>query len=117
VSDVQKHDVSDYVIVGGGSTGCTIARRLSEDLRISLTLLEEGSTGWNPYIHLPVTYYKTAKGPLLRRYRYIRSDGPPPLEGATMVQVRVLGRCQAPSWNENMKRSSGVAINNENIVC
>jgi uncharacterized protein YjbJ (UPF0337 family) len=26
-------------------------------------------------------------------------------------------RCQAPSWNENMKRFSGIAINNENIVC
>jgi choline dehydrogenase len=91
VSDVQKHDVSDYVIVGGGSTGCTIAGRLSEDPHISLTLLEEGPTDWNPYIHLPVTYYKTAKGPLLQRYPYVRSDGQPPLEGATMVQARVLG--------------------------
>lgn len=91
MTNATRCDVSDFVIVGGGSTGCTVAGRLSADPRNSVRLFEEGPNDWNPYIHLPVTYYKTAKGPLLRRYPYIRSEGQRPLEGATMVQACVLG--------------------------
>jgi choline dehydrogenase-like flavoprotein len=50
---------ADYVIVGGGSAGCTLAARLSEDPGARVLLIEAGRKDSSPYIHLPVTYYKT----------------------------------------------------------
>ena len=32
----------DYVIVGGGSAGCVLANRLSEDENVSVCLIETG---------------------------------------------------------------------------
>ncbi|TIT85684.1 MAG: GMC family oxidoreductase, partial [Mesorhizobium sp.] len=49
----------DYIVVGGGSTGCVVAARLSEDPDASVFLLEEGPRDFNPYIHIPGAYYKT----------------------------------------------------------
>jgi choline dehydrogenase len=81
----------DFVIIGGGSTGSTLAGRLTDNPDVSVTLIEEGPRDWNPYIHFPVTYYKTAKGPLLKRYAYQRSDAQSQQASPTMVQARVLG--------------------------
>ena len=35
-------EVADYVVVDGGSGGCTVAGRLSEDPHVSVALLEAG---------------------------------------------------------------------------
>ncbi len=43
----------DYIIIGGGSAGCTLAGRLSEDPDVSVVLLEAGSTDSNVLIHCP----------------------------------------------------------------
>src|SRR5580704_15343798 len=44
----------DYVIVGAGSAGCTLASRLTEDKDASVLLLEAGGWDRDPWIHIPL---------------------------------------------------------------
>ena len=43
----------DFVIVGGGSAGCVVANRLSEDPKNSVCLIEAGPKDRSPLIHIP----------------------------------------------------------------
>ena len=44
----------DYIVVGGGSTGCTLAGRLTEDKDTQVTLIEQGPMDRDAWIHFPV---------------------------------------------------------------
>jgi choline dehydrogenase-like flavoprotein len=44
----------DYVIAGGGSAGCTLAARLSEDPSKTVCLIEAGGEGRNLLVRAPV---------------------------------------------------------------
>ncbi|MFO0991422.1 MAG: GMC family oxidoreductase N-terminal domain-containing protein [Hyphomicrobiales bacterium] len=55
----------DYVIAGGGTAGCVMAARLSEMADAKVLLIEAGPRDRDPYIHMPVGFFKMTSGPLV----------------------------------------------------
>lgn len=80
----------DYIIVGGGSSGCVLANRLSESPEIRVLLVEAGPVDRNPYIHMPVGFFKMTGGPLTWGYGTVPQAG---MHSRSIVypQGRVLG--------------------------
>lgn len=48
----------DYIIVGGGSSGCVAAWRLVEEFGARVLLLEAGARRMSPLMHMPAGYMK-----------------------------------------------------------
>ncbi len=51
----MSEEIWDYVIVGGGSAGCVLAARLTENSPARVLVLEAGrwDSSWDLYIHMP----------------------------------------------------------------
>lgn len=81
----------DYVVIGAGSAGCVLANRLSADGKTTVALLEAGGRDLNPWIHVPVGYFKTIHNPVTDWCYQTQAD--PGLNGRSLKWPRgkVLG--------------------------
>jgi choline dehydrogenase len=81
----------DYVIVGAGSAGCTLAARLSENPDRRVLLIEAGGRDWSPYIAIPGLIEAVLTDPKLN-WGYL-GDPDPSLGGRqlTWAAGRVIG--------------------------
>ncbi|KAL0576521.1 hypothetical protein V5O48_005466 [Marasmius crinis-equi] len=63
-TDDSNHNTFDVIVVGGGTAGCALAARLSEDPSISVLLLEAGGSGTSLlFSRIPSAYSKLFKNP------------------------------------------------------
>ncbi|WP_050927873.1 GMC family oxidoreductase [Aestuariivita boseongensis] len=78
----------DYVIVGGGSAGCVMAARLSEDPGISVCLIEAGGSGRDLFIRAPALVAGMISGrPKINNWAF-RTVPQPGLNGRRGFQPR-----------------------------
>ena len=81
----------DTLVIGGGTAGCILAARLSEDPARRVTLLEAGPEDRHPWIHIPAGY---ARMLVSKRYDWgFATEPEPALDGRRIVwpRGRVLG--------------------------
>ena len=75
----------DYVIAGGGSAGCVLAARLSEDPGTRVLLLEAGGGDAHPYIRIPL-----GMGKLQQKRMFEWGNNSVPEAGMADRQMRAL---------------------------
>jgi choline dehydrogenase len=85
----------DYVIVGGGTAGCVLANRLSEDPNVAVLMLEAGGKDDWIWIHIPVGYLYCIGNP--RTDWCFRTQAEEGLGGRSILYARgrVMGGCSS----------------------
>ncbi|MGI9367036.1 MAG: GMC family oxidoreductase [Rhizobiaceae bacterium] len=85
----------DYVIIGGGTAGCVLANRLSNDPNTRVLLLEAGGNDNYHWVHIPVGYLFCIGNP--RTDWMMKTAKEKGLNGRSLVYPRgkVLGGCSS----------------------
>lgn len=97
MANIQKAMVFDYVVVGGGSAGCVLANRLSEERDVTVCLLEAGPPDRHPLIHMPMGIIWMMRSKTLNWNFY--TEGEPEMGGRRMFWPR--GRTLGGSSSSN----------------
>ncbi len=81
----------DYIIVGGGTSGCVLANRLTRKRDVNVLLLEAGGKDDYMWIHIPVGYLRCIGNP--RTDWLFRTEADSGLHGRSLIYPRgkVLG--------------------------
>ena len=79
----------DYIIVGAGSAGCTLANRLSVG-GAKVVLLEAGPKDWHPMIHIPAGVLKLLYDSSVN---WMYASDPEPGTGNRICASRIVRGC------------------------
>jgi choline dehydrogenase len=94
VRDIYRREIHsnyDYIVIGSGSAGSTIAARLAEDANHRVLLLEAGGLDNSPYLRMPAAFGVPLQNDKFNWY--LNSEPEPELNGRRvyMARGRVLG--------------------------
>lgn len=93
---VQKE--YDVIIAGGGTAGCVLATRLSEDPNLSVLVIERGETDENnPISYLPANFIKALGTPYV--HNYLTDPHPDTGNRSVVIPVgNILGGGSSINW-------------------
>lgn len=86
----------DYIVVGAGSSGCVLARRLAQKTNASVLLIEAGGGAGSPLIAVPLGFFAAMMDESAHNWSY-RSVAEPELgqRQVSLPRGRVLGGCSS----------------------
>ena len=92
---MTQANIYDYIIIGAGSAGCMLAKRLTENPNKKVLLIEAGKSDHYIWIHIPVGYLYCIDNPRADwRFKTAAEKG---LNGRSLLypRGRVLGGCSS----------------------
>jgi len=92
---MTQSNTYDYIIIGAGSAGCMLAKRLTENPQKKVLLIEAGKSDNYIWIHIPVGYLYCIDNPRADwRFKTAAETG---LNGRSLIypRGRVLGGCSS----------------------